>query len=225
MQRASQLFTDEGRRRIDQAVAAAESKTSAELVPVVVTASGRYDRAEDIIGLWFGLVVMIVLWLLLPRQSAEPGSWGGIPLLLEMLLLVAGVVLAFIGGAAAGSRVAWLRHLFTPRNEMRDDVAARAREIFFDNRVHHTAGGTGLLVYVSLFEHMAAIIADQVVLDKLGQTALDELCAQLTEGLHGGNPTDAICAVLQSAGQRLAAVLPRAEDDINELSDALVTLD
>ena len=51
MQRASELFNDEQRATIDQAVADAESKTSAEIVPVVATASGRYDRAEDIVGM------------------------------------------------------------------------------------------------------------------------------------------------------------------------------
>ena len=47
-------FSDEQRRAVAQAVAEAEGKTSAEIVPVVATASGRYDRAEDIVGLWTG---------------------------------------------------------------------------------------------------------------------------------------------------------------------------
>lgn len=63
------------------------------------------------------------------------------------------------------------------------------------------------------------------VLERLGQPTLDELCAEMTNGLHSGQPTDTFCLVLADAGQRLGAVLPRAEDDANELADALVTLD
>jgi len=225
MQTASQRFTEQQRQRIDQAVADAEAKTSAEIVPVVATASGRYDRAEDMMGLWFATVTAVVLWIWLPRGTEEPGGWGGIPLVWQIVALVAGVVMAFVIGAVISSKVGWLRRLFTPQSEMRDDVGRRAREAFFDNRIHHTAGATGLLLYVSLFEHMAAVIADQEVLEKLGQSAVDELCEQLTAGLGAGHPTDALCTVLASAAERLGAVLPRAEDDVNELADALVTLD
>lgn len=225
MQRASQLFTDEQRRQIDQAIVDAEAQTSAEIVPVVATASGRYDRAEDIFGLWLAIVTAVLLWLYLPRPGYEAGSWSGCPIVWQIVVVVLGMVAAFVLGAVIGSKIGWLRRLFTPRREMREEVSRRAREVFFDNRIHHTAGATGLLLYVSLFEHMAAVIADQQVLDKLGQPVLDELCAELTDGLHADQPTDAICRVLADAGQRLGAVLPRAEDDANELADALVTLD
>ena len=224
MQRASKLFSDEQRRRVDQAVAEAEMKTSAELVPVVATSSGRYDRAEDIIGLWCAILSAVVLWISLPRTSGS-GSWGEVSLAWQLAILVGAMTFSFIVGALIASRISGLRRLFTPRQEMRDDVAARAREIFFDNRVHHTSGATGILFYVSLTEHMAAVIADQQVLEKLGQPALDELCAELTEALRRGHPADALCQTIASAGDRLAKEHPRQNDDVNELSDALVTID
>ena len=118
-----------------------------------------------------------------------------------------------------------MTRLFTPRSQMRDEVSARARGLFFDNRVHHTDGGTGVLVYVSLFEHMASVVGDATVVEKLGQEALDELCAELIEKLKAGDPTEAFCAVIASAGDRLSDKLPHAGDDVNELPDALVTID
>lgn len=225
MQQASTLFNADQRHRIDQAVAAAEAKTSAEIVPVVATASGRYDRAEDIVGLWLSATATVLLWIFLPRASDEPGSWGGLPLWLQIVFVVAAMVLAFILGAMFGGRVGWLRRLFASRKEMQDDVAARARAVFFDGRIHHTAGATGILLYVSLFEHMAAVIADQKVTEKLGQSGIDALCSELTAGLHAGDITDALCRSITSAGEKLSAILPRAADDVNELADALVMLD
>jgi putative membrane protein len=225
MQQASKLFSTDQRQRIDRAVAEAETKTSAEIVPVVASTSGRYDRAEDIVGLWFAMLATVVLWIFLPRASDDPGSWGGIPLYWQIVFLIAAMLLTFVLGAMVGGRVGWLRRLFAARREMQDDVAARARSVFFDSRIHHTADATGVLLYVSLFEHMAAVMADQRVLEKLGQPAVDELCEELTNGLQAGDITEALCRTIASAGQRLSAVLPRVEDDVNELSDALVMLD
>lgn len=225
MQRASDLFNEEQRKHIEEAVAEAEAKTSCEIVPVVATASGRYDRPEDIIGLWLAIFAAITVWLMFPRLSDESGSWDGMPIYVGLLAMVAGVVVAFTVGVVAGSRIGWLRRLFTPRNQMLEEVSARARELFFDKRVHHTSGATGMLIYVSLFEHMAVVLGDQEVLDKLGQTSLDRLCQQLTEGLHQGGSTDAICCVIAEAGKQLSGPLPRAEGDVNELEDALVLID
>ncbi|MBA2114648.1 TPM domain-containing protein [Bremerella alba] len=225
MQRASTLFSADQRQKIQETVAQAEANTSCEIVPVVATASGRYDRAEDILGLWLATIAAVLVWTLYPRSAEDPGDWAGTSLDWGLLALVVSIVVAFLVGAMLGSQIGWLRRLFTPSNQMKDEVASQARQVFFDRRVHHTSGATGLLIYVSLFEHTAAVLADQEVLEKLGQPALDELCQQLTEGLHQGHPTEAMCGVIESAGQQLAGVLPRTDDDTNELPDALVLMD
>ncbi len=227
MQRASQLFNEEQRKLVEQAVEEAEGQTCCEIVPAVATASGRYDRAEDIIGLWLVMVTVLSLWLLLPPgQKDNAGSWGaGLPLFLELLILMAAIAAAFIAGATAGGHIGWLRRLFTPRLQMQEEVAARAREVFFDNRVHHTAGSSGLLFYISLFERTAMVLSDEIILDKLGQPFLDQLCQQLTDGLGKGHPSEALGAVIKEAGRELSGPLPRAEDDLNELQDTLVLID
>ena len=108
---------------------------------------------------------------------------------------------------------------------MEEEIALRAREIFFDQRVHHTEGSTGLLIYVSLFEHIAIVLADQEILSKLGQAVIDQLCEHLTKQLHHGDYTNAIASVIAEAGDQLATVLPRESDDVNELHDTLILID
>ena len=225
MQRPSQLFSESDRQQVSAAVAAAESHTSAEIVAAVAGASGRYDRPEDIIGLWTGLIAMGVTWSLWSIEIPEQGSWAERSPLVQLAALVLAVVLGFVVGAVVGSRIGWLRRMFTPRRQMHEEVWARARQVFYDRRVSRTAGRSGLLIYVSLYERTAAIVADQAVLEKLGPQALDDLCSQLTAQLRRGTPTAAFCSTIASAGQRLAPVLPRAADDVNELGDALVLLD
>jgi putative membrane protein len=177
------------------------------------------------VGLWVGAIALIVAWAALPAASLESGNWGGLPPWQRLLAEAVAALGGFVAGAAIASRVAWLRRLFTPRRQMRDEVAARARTVFFDRRVHHTAGASGLLVYVSLYERMAILLADQSILDKVGQGSLDAWCAALTAALREGHPADAIAKAIALAGEKLGQVLPRATADVNELPDALVLLD
>jgi len=222
---ASFLFTDSDRRRINECVRAGESHTAAEIVPVVATVSGRYDRAEDLAGLWLGVLLMIPVAIIWPAPpQADSGGWGSSSPVWFIVRLVLAVVAGFIAGAVVSSRVGWLRRLFTPRIQMADEVNQSARTVFFDNRVHHTRAGGGVLIYVSLFEHVAAILADRHVIEMIGQPTIDELCVLLTRQLSVVGPTEALCQTIQAVGERLANVMPRAKDDVNELPDALVTI-
>ena len=225
MQSAFSYLNEEQQQQVEQAVVAAEKQTSCEIVPVIATSSGRYDRPEDVVGLWLTIMTALCLWYFFPRSSGQTGDWGGMPIVVELFLAAIMLTIAFILGAIAGSRIGWLRRLFTPRVQMQDEVAARAREIFFDKRIHHTEGGTGILIYISLFEHMAVALADQSVIDKLGQSFLDQICQKITTGLHSGNPTVTLCETILEIGSQASAPLPRAADDQNELQDALVLID
>ena len=116
------LFTAEDRRQVTRAVADAELRTGAEIVPVIARASGRYDRPEDIVGLWTALVALAVAWYLLPTGQNERNAWGGLAPAWHLIGLLAAVVVGFIVGAVVGSRLGWLRRLFTPQQQMTDGV-------------------------------------------------------------------------------------------------------
>ncbi|MBE7491836.1 MAG: hypothetical protein HS108_08820 [Planctomycetes bacterium] len=219
MKRAHQVFGLAERKRIAEAVAAAEAKTSAEIVPVVATQSGRYDRAEDAFGLMLGLALYVAAWLAF--QGPREVAWGTgytIDWWHALLIVPAGFAL----GVGLASRVGWLTMLFTPAAETAAEVQRAARQAFFDQRVHHTAGSSGLLIYVSLLEHRAVVLADEEVTARLGQAALDEICATLTGALRKQPVPEALAAAIAQAGEKLGAVLPRQGDDRNELADVLV---
>ncbi len=224
MIRASKLFNDEQKEQINQAVKQAELKTSAEIVPALATSSGRYDRPEDIVGLWFGAVGMVVVWFFLPTPQAM-GAWGGWPGWMNPLLLIAALVVGFFVGVIVAMNIGWLRKLFTPRKEMADEVAARAIEVFATSGVYRTRDATGLLIYVSLFERMAVIEADKTVLEKIGQPALDELRDGLIAKLRAGDPTSAFCETIIAAGEKLAPLLPRPDDNTDERPNELMIID
>jgi putative membrane protein len=210
---------------VNQAVKEAEGVTSAEIVPVIARSSGRYDRPEDTIGVWTGVVLMCVVWMVLPAEETGLGSWSETHPLWHLAALIVAMLFGFLAGAFLGSRCDWLTALFTPRQQMLDEVRRRSQAVFYDSRVHHTAGSTGILLYVSLMERMAAVLADEVVLQKLGQARIDLLCRDFTRRLHNSSPTKALCETTRELGEALHPVLPRDAADVNELPDALRLLD
>lgn len=218
-------FTSSEREQINRAVRKAESSTSAEILPVVAGSSGRYDRPEDIVGLWTAMIAIVVMWFTFPAPQFEAGDWQQPSPYWQLAALLVGAVVGFLVGANVGMRVDWLRRLFTPRVQMQEEVAGRARAMFYDQRIHHTAGETGVLLYVSLFEHMVSIVADRDVLDRLGPRRIETLCQQFAARMHDEPLIDAMSHMIDTLGTTLAPLLPREADDLNELPDALVVVD
>jgi putative membrane protein len=223
MQKASEFLNKEELAAIKDAVVRAEGKTSVEIVPVVASVSGRYDRAEDMVGLWLGGTLMVVLWLLWPVTPAELGDWdAAFPL--NYFGWLAALVVGFVLGAILAARSGWLRRLFTPRREMVEEVERRAREAFFDQRIHHTEGATGVIIYVSLYERLVTVLADDAVQKVLPDGEVKRLCDELT-GKLGRAPADGLKETIASLGDSLAEPLPRADDDVDELENAVVLID
>ena len=225
MKRASRHFTSDQRKRIAEAVRAAEASTNAEIVPVVASCSGRYDRGEDFAGLSTAIIALVLAWTFFQHEDPSPRGWGGLPVTLDLPWLVAIVIAGYVTGMLAAMNIAWLRRLFTPRLEMIDEVDARARQAFFDQRIHHAAADSGVLIYISLFERRAAVLADCTVMQHLPAAELQTLRDALVTDLKNSDLTDAIVRAIERIGQRLADVLPGPATDGNDLADALITID
>ena len=75
MRRARTFLTAQGQKAVSSAVSEAEAKTSGEIVPVIATASGRYDRAEDIFGLLIAMISLAVVWLTFQEIGIPVGTW------------------------------------------------------------------------------------------------------------------------------------------------------
>jgi putative membrane protein len=222
MRGASDFFSLEEKERINRAVAEAEKHTSGEIVPVVATVSGRYDRAEDIAGLLFGLAALILFWLLFQRVVPGEGDWAlGYRLTLGLPWLVLVIVAGFIIGAALASRVAWLRRPLVSEEELRQEVEWAARQAFARFRVGRTVAGTGILIYVSLFERMVYVLGDEPIAAKLDQTTWNEIRDTIIVGIRERRAADAFCQAIARCGELLGKHFPYKAGDINEVGNEL----
>ncbi len=227
MRRASKFFTEAERTRIEQSVAEAEKSTSGEIVPVVATASGDYDRAEDIFGLWLAFASLVVgWWLLLP--SGGPGEWSEGALRVSWVELLAGIVLAvafFILGAGLAGRVGVLRRLFIPRGQMSREVERAAGRAFFEHGLRGTRQTTGIMIYLSLYERMVRVTGDRAISEKLTDDAWQAVRDLIISGIRRGKAADGVVAGIRRCGEILAEHFPIEPGDVNELSNELRLID
>lgn len=226
MKAASKRFSDADRQAVAQAIREAESRTAAEIVPVVATASGRYDRAEDIVGLLVGLLTLAAGWLTCSAVHPQPGWTAGSGLLPAAGLFPA--LFCVIGGFIAGSALAsWfprLRLPFVASREMEEEVGKAALSAFARSRVRKTAGATGVLLYVSLYERRVVVLPDDGI-EGVADGAWAGVRDLLIEGLRRGAATEGLTEAIRQCGDVLAAPCPRRDDDVDELTNELLFVD
>ena len=223
--KASALFSDADRQAVSEAITEAERHTSGEIVPVVATVSGRYDRAEDLFGVVVALVAVTIAWLVFQDVTVD-GQWqsGPVPALGLLPTLVI-ILVGFVAGAAVATKVPVIRLPFISKTEMTEEVERRAAESFQRLRVRATSGGTGVLIYVSLYERMVRVLGDEVIMGKLDQAQWDEMRDLLLAGLAGGKPADGFVAAIKKCGDLLAEHFPAEAGGENQLRNELHVID
>ena len=214
----SALDFQPGRDAVEQAVKRAEEKTAAEVVCVVATESGRYDRAESLFGLVLavlGLAIADLSW----NARLPDGSWGEPP---PLWLLAAGVVAGFVLGVVLASFVPRLRRVFVSQAELDEEVEAGADRAWARTGIGTTPKRIGILVYVSLFEHRVVVRLDEGL---KGNDALAKaLCDKAIAGLKAGRGHAVLVELVDAMAAALAPKLPPSVEKGNALPNHLVTL-
>lgn len=218
---ARRAISEADRARVAEAVARAEQATAAEIVCAVASESGRYDRAEAVVGLLGAVLALAGLHALrAPLLTALGGEAGALPLAFQVGAVLAGF---FLGNLLA-SGVHPLRSFFVGRQEADEEVSRAAGYLFQARRLASTRARGGVLVYVSLFEREVVLLADEGAHAALGDQGLLEVRDQVVARLAARDLPGAFVAAAEGLGQRLKEALPRAPEDQDELPDALLVL-
>lgn len=203
-------------------LAEAEAATSGEIVPVIAARSGRYARAESIIAILFALIVLAVAWALFQDVTAVGGDWStGNNLRLGLTAVTAIVLASFFAGTYVATQVPALVRPFVSRAERLEEVNRSAAEAFRYFRVGRTAGGTGILIYVSLLERVVTVSGDEPISEKLAQGDWEEVRDAILSGLRVSQPAAGLKSAIEKAGALLATHFPAQPGDVNELRNSL----
>jgi putative membrane protein len=219
---------------IEAAVRQAEARTSGEIYCVVAEQSAPYG--ETPLAWAAGVALLAPALLLLGGVHVTvPDLFGGwsaaqVSAAAEAAArsaLVGAILLQAVLFAAVAILVAWrpVRLFLTPGGVKRHEVRRRAGEIFLSKNLHLTRERTGVLIFVSLAERMAEIIADEGIATQVEPAVWDRAMAALAEGLKRDDPTAGFAAAVGLCGDVLAERFPaRPGDNPNELPDAVVLL-
>lgn len=219
---ANTVLTDAERQRIEQAIAEAERHTSAEIVCTVATESGRYDRAESLVGLAGALLGLSLAHAAHAWTTAATGNWTASALPLGWQALA--VVLGFIAGSVLASYVHPLRRLLVSERELDQEVRRAAAHVFALASVASTTGRTGLLIYVSLFERRVMIRADEQVRQALGDDVIAQLRDRAVQDLRQGTVASTFLDLIEQVQAHLAERLPADRElAANELANHVLS--
>jgi putative membrane protein len=200
-------ITAEEYKAIAAAIRAAEQGTSGQLVCVLARASSNYAHVPI---LWASALALALPWPLIYLTQ-----WSVERIFLAQLaaFLLTGLLFSWMP----------LRLLLVPRAVRRAQAHRTASEQFLVRNIGHTANRTGVLIFVSLAEHYARIIADEGIAHRVHtsewQAAIDALLAHVRDGR--------IAAGFVAAVERCGAVLAEhapPDGSPNELPDRLYVI-
>jgi len=200
---------------VREAVAAAERRTSGEIVPYVVRASGRYD-----VAIWRGAALGAALaGAALLAVGALYDGWG-----LSWLYSAWATEGAMLGGGTAGALAVWLadplRRFLAGGALVEETVHRRAAQAFADEEVFATRDRTGILLFVSLFEHRIEVVGDRGINDRVRPEEWVEVVDLLRAGILRGDLAGGLVAAVDRCGELLQRRdVIRRDDDTDELSD------
>ena len=219
---------------IEAAVRAAEAKTTGEIYCVITEESAHYT---EIVIAWATAVALLgpAVLLLAGVHVTIPdlfSTWtasdvgAAIETAVRNALIGAIVVqgVLFVVTAALVA-IPGVRRALTPKGLKRLRVQRRAAEQFIAQNLHQTRERTGVLIFVSLGERMAELIADEGIADHVGPHVWDRAMAALTAGLADGKVEEGFAAAIGLCADVLAEKFPaHGDDNPNELPDAVVVL-
>ena len=189
------MLSESDRERVRQAVTKAEAGLAAEIVPCVFAQSSPYPETTWAGGASAAGLACAALFLI---DVVHP-PW------LPLSTLILFVPAAGLAGAALGHWCRPVKRLFIGRRRMEESAARRAKEVFFDRGVARTKARDGVLVFASLLERRAVVLADEGVRGKVKPEAWEPAIAALTGAAGDGRVADGLIAAVEKVAAALRA--------------------
>jgi putative membrane protein len=207
-------FSQQDLDRIKNAVKQAESKISGEIVPVFVERSAGYSIANYRAGLFFAAIAflkIIIIDTYFPVYAVYDPFW------IFVIVAATGIIGYFLA-----SYVDPVRRLFLQKAYLDQATARRAESAFLTQEVFNTRLRTGIMIFVSFFEHKVIVIADSGISKEVPQKEWDIMVENLIKNIRQGKLVEGIESAIGRCGEILLEKgFVISADDVNELGDDL----
>ncbi|HUI20204.1 MAG TPA: TPM domain-containing protein [Methylocella sp.] len=195
----------EDQARVGAAIRAAEAQTAGEIVCVLARASSNYRSYATA---WSALIALIVPWFLLGLTNLSVRE-----IFLAQIVIFVGLYLILSESA--------LGHRLIPRRALRAEAHRAAMEQFMIRGMARKKNRAGILIFVSLAEHYARIVADDGIASKVDQSVWQGAIDALLERVSGGDIADGFVIAVERCGRLLAEHFPAESGSEDELPDRL----
>jgi putative membrane protein len=208
------MLTAEEHRRIAEAIRTAEKRTSGEIICVLARRSAGYFYPAALALTIAMLVASLLAALLIDRLWIVVPVWQ----FAAAQLFALGTALALIGWWPA------LRIHFVPKPVRYARAHRNAVSQFLARNIHVTENRTGVLIFLSMAEHYAEIVADAGINAQVPQETWNAIVADLVAHAARGEIAAGFEGAIAASGYILAASFPPGNGDANELDDHLVEI-
>jgi len=117
-----------------------------------------------------------------------------------------------------------IRMLLVPRRIRYKRAHLNALQQFLARNVHITEHRTGILLFVSMAEHYAEVIADAGINARVEQDEWNAIVATLVHHASRAQVAEGFVLAIGQAGLLLETHFPAGADNVNELDDHLIEL-
>lgn len=205
-------FTAEEKQQIKKAVEAAESKTAGEIVPFFTDQSDAYEIAT-----LRGAIIFVIMALFIAGILSY--TWA-LPFPITPLEIIIFTLTMGAVGFIVARYIPSLKRLFVPAELMQERVEQKALVAFLEEEVFNTEKRTGIIIYVSHFEHMVEVIGDTGINAKVKPEEWQAVVKLVIEGIKAKDPARGIIRGIDLCGELLErAGVNKPRDNRNELSD------
>lgn len=218
-------LTEEKRAVVTEAVATAETKTSAEIIPVVIGSSDDHGYYEALFGFFLSIVSVATVWYLLQSVTLNERGWGqAVTLGFGLLPLIATMVVAFIVGVLIARAFPAIVRPLVPPKRRNSAAHTAAVELFHRFRLTRTNARTSVLICVCLFERRVVVLGDLAISETLNQEDWDGVRDSVLEGVKSKDLKGGLIAGIENAGALLAQHFPADTDNPDEVTNELRVL-
>jgi putative membrane protein len=207
-------FSEADMQRIKNAVKEAESKISGEIVPVIVERSGNYALANyraALTGSGFAFLAIVVFDRYMPSFAVYD------PLLIFLIVISVGFLAALLANS-----VDFIKRAMLTQQYMDRATRLKAESSFLQEEIFNTRQRTGIMIFISFFEHEVIVMADKGISKVVDQKVWDKIVIELITGIKNHKIVEALETAIKRCGDvLLEKEFLIAPDDVNELKDDL----
>lgn len=221
-------LSDSDHKLVSEAVSKAEKTSDGEIVTIAAHHSDDYN---DVALIWAASASFIAMSFtaFFPAPYIEImkyilGGWDDVIGYGEFAWMITSIgALKFLG---VWLLMKWQAALmfFTPNWIKAQRSRARAIDLFRVGTESKTAGKTGILIYLSMAEHRAEIVADAAITELVGAEKWGDAMEALIRNTKAGEPGQGIAQAVAQIGIILTEYFPKTDNNPNELPDKLIEL-